>query len=66
MNSGQYFFKVYKHFIEPNGDLPEIKDIISEVIESKNNGAGDRNLMIRFTNDKYYAKRFNEKIASVA
>ena len=52
MNSGQYFFKVYKHFIEPNGDLPEIKDIINEVIQSKNNGAGDRNLIVRFTNDK--------------
>jgi hypothetical protein len=32
MNSGQYFFKVYKHFMEPNGDLPEIKDIMAEVI----------------------------------
>jgi hypothetical protein len=61
MNSGQYFFKIYKHYIEPNGDLPEIKEIMNEAIESKNNGLGDRNLIIRFTNDKHYTKKFNSK-----
>lgn len=25
MNSGQYFFKIYKHFIEPKGEFPDIK-----------------------------------------
>ncbi len=61
MNSGQYFFKIYKHFIEPNGDLPEIKEIMEEAMESKNNGAGERSLIIRFTNDKHYTKKFTDK-----
>lgn len=61
MNSGQYFFKIYKHFIEPKGEFPDIKQLMDEVIENKNNGTGQRNLVIRFSNDANYTKKLSDK-----
>lgn len=34
---------------------------MAEVIDSKNNGSGDRSMIIRFTSDKNYTKKFMDK-----
>ena len=49
LNSGQEFFFLFKYFIEKNGEMSELREFINQSIAVKNEGEGDRNLIIRFT-----------------
>ena len=47
--------------IEEKGSLGDIKEIISESIKFKNEQLGEKNLLIRFTNEKNYLKQFSHQ-----
>ena len=60
-NSGQEFYYLFKLIIEKSGALPDVIDLIKETIEFKNQNMGEKSLLIRFTNEPNYLKKFDEK-----
>jgi len=45
--------------IEKSGALPDVIELIKETIEYKNQNMGEKNLLIRFTNEPNYMKKFD-------
>lgn len=61
LNSGQQFYFLFKFVIEKSGSLPDIKQLINQVMSKKTEMSAERSLLIRFTNEKSYMTKYEGK-----
>lgn len=59
-NSGQEFYYLFKIIIDKSGNLGDVKEIIREALEFKQTELAEKNLLIQFTNEKDYLKRYQD------